>query len=103
MQKVKEKAQSVCCKRYALILMDINMPIMDGIEAGTLIKQLAASGTIPDRQAIVALTGDQFTNEEEKRLRDQAGFCAFYVKPVSRRVFEEIVDSFYNFAGECAE
>ncbi len=68
-------------KYYDVILMDINMPVLDGKAAVQTIRQFNAS--IP----IVALTGS--TNEEMKQELFKAGFTAVTTKPfIPQNLFE---------------
>jgi CheY-like chemotaxis protein len=61
---------------YDLILMDIQMPEMDGIQAATLIRaeQIAAS------PAIIALTAEALENDEQRFLSN--GFDGYLSKPL---------------------
>ena len=63
-------------KHYRLILMDMQMPRMDGLVATQKIRQLANYASVP----IVAMTGNAF-NEDRKRCR-AAGMTGFITKPV---------------------
>ncbi len=93
-QRVVNKGRSPCCKAYKMILMDLNMPVMDGIEAAATILRCASEGKVPTTQVVVALTGDELSQPEEDRLRVEAGFVAFYVKPISRTLFGSILQHF---------
>lgn len=61
---------------YDLILMDCNMPIMDGYEATRRIRALETDHRMP----IIAMTAA--TGEDEQRRALDAGFSDFLYKPV---------------------
>ena len=67
------KAQQV---RYDLILMDMQMPHMDGLEAARRIRQMAGCGQVP----ILALTGNAFAEDRARCLA--AGMDDFVTKPI---------------------
>lgn len=67
---------------YALVLMDIQMPVMDGIEAVRRIRTLAASasGARFAQLPIIAMTALAMKQDEEKSR--QAGMNAHITKPI---------------------
>jgi two-component system, cell cycle response regulator DivK len=68
-----------------VILMDISLPRMDGIEATTRLKQADETASIP----IIAVTAHAM-REDEERVR-RAGCDAYLAKPVEpMRVIEEV-------------
>lgn len=63
-------------RRYDLILMDVQMPGMDGLEATRHIRELSGYAEVP----IVALTAD--TNDDVRAACRKAGMVAFLNKPI---------------------
>ena len=72
-------------RRYELILMDLQMPGMDGFETTAAIRRLPGYGTVP----IIALTAN-FSDEIRRRCQEQ-GMQGFLSKPVEPgRLWETI-------------
>ncbi|MDD2741503.1 MAG: PAS domain S-box protein [Rhodocyclaceae bacterium] len=71
----QEAVERVAQERYDLILMDMQMPVMDGLEATSLIRQMPEGESIP----IVAMTANAFS--EDKALCLAAGMNAHVAKP----------------------
>ena len=69
-----------------LILMDIKMPHMDGLEATRLIRSY--SKEVP----IVALTAFAFEPDKDRAI--EAGCNDFLTKPVSQNALEKVLDKY---------
>ena len=69
----------------ALVLMDIQLPGIDGIETLRRLRADAATATIP----VVAVTASAMMHDRQKILA--AGFDGYQAKPISIRPFLEAV------------
>jgi CheY-like chemotaxis protein len=68
---------------YDLVLMDIHMPVLDGLEATRLIKGLyAAQSEAARKPPVIALTANAF--EEDRRRCLAAGMDDYLAKPFDR-------------------
>ena len=75
---------------YDLVLMDVQMPVMDGLEAARRIRAAeAAAGDKPAR--IVALTANAFPEDREAVLA--AGMDGLLVKPLDRERLREALEA----------
>ena len=70
---------------YALILMDMQMPLMNGVEATRAIRQLPGMSAIP----ILAMTANAFEKDRDTCLA--AGMNDHFGKPVDPDVLYEIL------------
>ena len=72
-------------RRPHLVLMDINMPVMNGYEAAAEIRKL--SDSVP----IIAVTAFAFASDEQKVLK--SGFDGYMAKPINAlQLRTQIVD-----------
>ena len=69
---------------FDLVLMDIEMPIMDGLEATPLIRQLDQGKQLP----IIALTAHSIP--EKLQEFEAAGMNDFLIKPFDGKKFQRI-------------
>jgi CheY-like chemotaxis protein len=77
-------------RRYALILMDLQMPGMDGLEATAEIRKLSGYADVP----ILALTAD--SSDELRRECLQHGMQGFLSKPVESNLLWAAVSRHLN-------
>lgn len=80
-------------QHYALILMDCQMPVMDGFEATTLIRQLE-SRHVRQHTPIIALTAH--VAPEDMSLCLQVGMDGFLRKPLKQQLLVEALDQWLD-------
>lgn len=71
----------------ALILMDIQMPVMDGITAFNILKTDDATKDIP----VIALTSYAMAGDKERFL--ELGFSDYISKPIDKDNFVKTIES----------
>lgn len=74
-------------ERYDIVLMDCQMPVMDGYEATRLIK---AAGSLNAKTPIIALTANAMNGDREKCI--QSGMDDYISKPIRTRLLSEIIE-----------
>jgi two-component system, sensor histidine kinase LadS len=80
--------ETVMQQEFDLVLMDIQMPVLDGLKA---IKAIRTSGfTVP----IIALTANVLN--DEVAAYEQAGFDSHIAKPINRQEFLNIIDRYLD-------
>jgi signal transduction histidine kinase/FixJ family two-component response regulator/HAMP domain-containing protein len=77
---------------YHLILMDMQMPVMGGLEATSLLRQTGYGGPI------VALTANAFKEDRERAIA--AGCDDFLSKPIERAAFYHVLQRYLPPAEE---
>jgi CheY-like chemotaxis protein len=83
-----EEAVAIAAREdpFDLILMDVQMPVMDGVEATRQIRALGSKGAQP---LIVALTAGSMHRDGEACL--EAGMNTFVIKPISLARLREVI------------
>lgn len=89
----QDAMEKVVTKNFHLILMDIQMPIMNGLDATKAIRNYEKEVGV-DKSLIVALSAYQQKSDE-----DQAFSCGcnyYLTKPIQKKQFLEFVDKVFN-------
>ncbi|WP_051306834.1 PAS domain S-box protein [Desulfomicrobium escambiense] len=68
--------EMVTARSYDLILMDVQMPVMDGLQAASLIRAMPGRESVP----ILAMTANAFAEDKARCL--QAGMNEHIIKPL---------------------
>ncbi len=81
-----EKLQAESPNSKLLVLMDVDMPVMDGIQATTAIRER----NVEPRPYIIALTA--FSAESERVKCLEAGMDAFIGKPITKERLVDVIE-----------
>lgn len=92
----KEALEALQRKTFALVLMDLQMPVMDGFEATRHIRE-GKGNTANSRIPVIAMTANA-TREDRQRCIE-SGMDDYLSKPVQRQVLQDMLDRWLH-AGE---
>jgi CheY-like chemotaxis protein len=85
----KEAVEAAEGQRFDLILMDVQMPVMGGLEATAILRERERAGS--PRTPIIALTAHAMAGDREQFL--SAGMDGYLAKPVDEStLLERIAD-----------
>eukprot|EP00602_Paraphysomonas_sp_CaronLab_P000333 CAMPEP_0185032030 /NCGR_PEP_ID=MMETSP1103-20130426/19843_1 /TAXON_ID=36769 /ORGANISM="Paraphysomonas bandaiensis, Strain Caron Lab Isolate" /LENGTH=634 /DNA_ID=CAMNT_0027567767 /DNA_START=578 /DNA_END=2482 /DNA_ORIENTATION=+ len=71
---------------YAFVLMDIQMPVMDGIESTHLLREYESQSSLGERQIIIGLSANSDDDTRKEALT--AGMNAFIPKPLAVKMLQ---------------
>ncbi len=83
---------------YDLVLMDCQMPEMDGLEATEEVRRVESEQSSAERIPIVALTASALAGDRERCLA--AGMDSYMSKPFTRAQLQSLLTSWLPFADE---
>jgi CheY-like chemotaxis protein/HPt (histidine-containing phosphotransfer) domain-containing protein len=94
----KEAVEAVARKRYDLVFMDVQMPVMDGLTATRLIQ----TETPPaQRPVIIAMTANSMAGDREKCLA--AGMQDYLAKPLKPEAIQAALERWAETLGAANE
>ena len=79
---------------FDLVLMDIQMPRMDGLEATRQIRLLQRSESINPACLIVGLSAHAMSGDREKYMAE--GMADYLTKPIRAAALQEVLDACFN-------
>lgn len=82
----RESIEAIESKKYDLVLMDVMMPVMDGLTAAAEIRSRERWGR---RLPIIAMTANSLSGDREKCLA--AGMNDYISKPITPGVLDEVL------------
>ncbi|MBS4036314.1 MAG: PAS domain S-box protein [Ignavibacterium sp.] len=83
----KEAVDAVINSHYDIILMDILMPELDGVEASKIIRREIPAEDVP---VLIAMTANAMSGDRENYI--QAGMDDYISKPVSIETLQQVLD-----------
>lgn len=87
-QNGREAVQMFINESASVILMDVEMPVMDGLQATRMIRETKKGKNVP----IIALTGREGAQAEKECL--ESGYTAVLHKPVRKEHLLAMIDRY---------
>jgi signal transduction histidine kinase/DNA-binding response OmpR family regulator len=88
----RQAIEALTQESFDLVLMDVQMPEMDGLEATTIIREKEKK--TGKHQPIVALTAHAMAGDRDRCLT--AGMDGYLTKPIRPQELDQILDSYVN-------
>lgn len=96
-----EAVAAVGRQAYDLVLMDCQMPEMDGFEATSVIRNMEKAGELSRRSTIIALTANAMTGDRE--LCIEAGMDDYLSKPFDFEQMQNVLEQWLPTSAEKPE
>jgi PAS domain S-box-containing protein len=94
----REALAALESERFDLLLMDVQMPEMSGVEVTAEIRRKEKEKNTGEHIPIIATTASAM--KEDRDLCLEAGMDAYISKPIEREVLFETIDRLTGFSGE---
>jgi PAS domain S-box-containing protein len=86
--------QLIQTKDYDIILMDCQMPVLDGYETTETIRRLETTAELSKHVVIIAMTANAFTEDRDRCLA--VGMDDFLSKPIRRQQLKETLETWIS-------
>jgi len=88
-----EAIEKLKVNKYDIVLMDVQMPVMDGYTATKLLREWETENDL-EPTPVIALTANAFREDEEKSM---GAVCNFHLsKPVKKVILLDVLDRYLN-------
>ncbi|CAD8116531.1 unnamed protein product [Paramecium sonneborni] len=91
-EKIKQKLNSLCCKTYKLIFMDIEMPIKNGYQASQDITEILIQENLNEQCAIVMCSA--YNGNENNDNMKNCGIKEILPKPIEQKQLKQLLDKY---------
>jgi len=88
----KEALVAMGRRSYDLVLMDVQMPVMDGLEATRQLRDREMKQGMMSRQTVVAMTALVMEGDRERCLA--AGMDGYLSKPIRQKELDQVLNSY---------
>jgi two-component system sensor histidine kinase/response regulator len=95
-----EALEALAKDSYDLVLMDVQMPEMDGLQATAALREKEKEKGDGIRQPVIALTAHAMKGDEERCLA--AGMDGYLTKPISPQELDEVLEKYMALRTESA-
>lgn len=87
----REAIDCLRTEKFDLVLMDCQMPVMDGFEASMIIRDMKKNGMVDPSLPIIALTANAMKGDKQRCI--DAGMDDYITKPVRKKELKEKIVS----------
>lgn len=83
------------CRWYSLIIMDIDMPILNGFEASAEIAKFYSQKEGEKRKPAIIIHS-AFKQEKDQARMEKLGLKHFLPKPINQKVLKQLIDKYVS-------
>ena len=97
----QQALEAVSSEHYDLVFMDIQMPVMDGVQATLAIRELERQGMLTEKLIIVAMTANALKGDKAKYLA--VGMDGYLAKPIMLEELRNTISELFTGDGGTEE